>query len=77
MTSRFFWAEPYPSYGEGDPDLPLVFARVLRTRPALHSPLVLAKIGHDLRQGYSDVIEQPLPEELQRAVEPPPLKSVE
>ena len=45
------------------------------------SPFVLAKIGYDLREGYNDVVEQPLPEELQRAVEQlpekPPLKPKE
>ncbi len=40
----------------------------------MRSPLVLAKIGHDLRHSYEDVIEEPLPEEIQRAVAQLPTK---
>jgi hypothetical protein len=35
----------------------------------MRSPLVLAKIGYDMRQNYSDLIEQPLPGEIEQAVE--------
>ena len=34
----------------------------------MRSPLVLAKIGNDLRQSYDDVLEAPLPEEIQRVM---------
>ncbi len=33
------------------------------------SPFVLAKIGHDMRQDYTDLIEQPLPEEIKRVLD--------
>ncbi len=34
----------------------------------MRSPLVLAKIGYDLRQEYDNLLEQPLPEEFQQVV---------
>ncbi len=48
----------------------------IREQPKLgmRSPFVLAKIGHDLRHSYDDVIEEPLPEKVQRAVANLPTK---
>ncbi len=40
----------------------------------MRSPFVLAKIGHDLRHSYDDVIAEPLPEKMQRAVANLPTK---
>ncbi len=38
-------------------------------RLGVRSPLVLAKIGHDMRQHYDGLIEQPLPEDIRRVVD--------
>ena len=35
----------------------------------MRSPLVLAKIGSDLRERYDAVLGEPLPEEIQRAAD--------
>ena len=43
-------------------------------RLGLHSPLVLTKIGHDMRQDYDELFHQPLPEALQEAVQQLPTK---
>lgn len=40
----------------------------------LRSPLVLAKISHDMRQDYDELLHQPLPEALQEAVQQLPKK---
>ncbi len=40
----------------------------------MRSPFVLAKIGNDLRQSYDDMIEEPLPEGIRRAVAQLPTK---
>jgi hypothetical protein len=38
------------------------------TRMGFRSPLVLAKLGFDLRDHYDDMLSEPLPEELGRLV---------
>jgi hypothetical protein len=43
-------------------------------RLGLQSPLVLAKIGHDMRQDYDELLHQPLPDALQEAVQQLPTK---
>jgi hypothetical protein len=32
------------------------------------SPLVLAKLGYDLREAYDDVVQEPLPEAIQQVL---------
>ncbi len=39
-----------------------------QSKLGMRSPFVLAKIGYELRHSYDAVIEEPLPEEIQRAV---------
>jgi hypothetical protein len=50
--------------------------RLEAQRLGMRSPFVLAKIGHDLRQEYNRLIEQPLPEDIAQAVNRLPQRPV-
>ena len=50
--------------------------RLHAQRLGMRSPFVLAKIGHDLRQEYDDLIEQPLTQEIAQAVNRLPQRPV-
>lgn len=42
-------------------------AEVVKLGP--HSPLVLAKLGYDMRQEYNGLVEEPLPEAIRKVAE--------
>ncbi|GJD99365.1 NepR family anti-sigma factor [Methylobacterium isbiliense] len=44
------------------------FGQTHATATSLADALLLAKLGHDLRALYTDVVDEPVPEELNRLI---------
>lgn len=45
------------------------FGQTHATATSLADALLLAKLGHDLRALYTDVVDEPVPEELNRLID--------